>query len=101
MSAMTAYFILLILPYDFESAKLSLGRAKSFFLSLNQSAQTGLTHRHAKSIELLALAFRNHLDAAIFKIAHRACYFESGCDRLHCVAKPDSLHAARIQNGHP
>src|ERR1043166_1484589 len=100
MSAMTAYFILPMLPYDFESAKLSHGRAKTFFLTLNQSAESRLAPRLAKRVEFLALAFGDQLDAAIVEIAHRARDFETGCDRLHRVAKPDSLHATRIKNRH-
>src|SRR5688572_31763375 len=101
MSAMTAYFIRPMLPYDFESAKLSRRRAEHFFFTLNQPAQPRLAHCLPESIEFLALPFRKQFHPTIVEIAHRACDFESSRDRLHCVTKSDSLHAARIKNGHP
>src|SRR4051812_9096840 len=101
MSAMTAYFILPMLLYDFESAKFSVGRAQTFFLALNQRAESRFAHGLAKRVQFLALALGNQLHAAIVEITHDARNLVTGCERLHRVAKPDSLHAARIKNSHP
>src|ERR1051325_6390633 len=99
MSAMTAYFIS-PLSHDFESAKPAARRTNNFFLALNQPTESGFANRLAKRVQLLALTLGNQLDASVVQVADRAGHFVSRRDRLHRVAKPDSLHSARVKNRH-
>src|SRR5689334_8720778 len=100
MSAITAYFIWRKLPYNFKSAKRSTRFAPIFFFLLDQPAQSGLSDGLAKGFQLFARTFRNQLHPPIWEVAHGACDFKPGGQRLHCVAKTDALHAAGVINSY-
>src|SRR6266446_6248110 len=100
MSAMMANFMQL-LAHDFEPAKfvLSLNPTDIFFL--NKMLQTGGSDRLPKGLQLVLGAFGHQFDSPISQIADRAGDFESAGNRSGGIAKPDTLHAARVKNLHP
>src|SRR5688500_8523473 len=98
---MTAYFIQPILPYDFESAKLPGRRAERFLFPLDQPAQSRVANRLAKRLQFLALALDDQFHATVTEVAHRARDLKSRRQRLHAVAKSNSLHAAGVKDSHP
>jgi len=91
---------LAILPYYFESAKVSGCLAPVLFFALDVALEARFADRLAKRVELLAGALGDQLDAAIRQIAHCAGHFKAWSKTLHRVTKPNALHATGIKNRH-
>src|ERR1035438_9248003 len=99
MSAMIANFIYL-LPYNFKSAKLAAGFLPGYIFLPDKMVQTRLANRLPKRFQLVFGPFRHQLHSPAGQIADRARHIKARGDGFHAIAKPDTLHLARVNDLH-
>ena len=85
---------------DFKSTKFIFCFGPNCLLVLNKSADFGIANRDQELFEFGLLSFGDQFDSTIVEIADCAGDFKTGCDRLHGVAKSNSLHTPRKEVRH-
>src|ERR1035438_3986936 len=97
MSAMIANFMQ-FLPYYFKSAKLTAGFLPGYIFLPDKMVQTRLANRLPKRFQFVFGPFCDQLHSPARQIADRARHLKARGDGLHAIAKPDTLHLARVND---